>query len=73
MLYDGTGKIVLFTTNQIGQQFMFASDVRLKNFIDVAGGLYWSTSKGSPRVYGEYLSGYWQANALFPGEFRSWY
>jgi hypothetical protein len=54
-LYDGTGKIVLFTTNEIGQQFMFASEIPLKNFIDVAGGYYWSTSKGAPWVYGEYV------------------
>ena len=54
-LYNGTGNIVLFTPNQVGQQLMFASGLHLKNFIDVATGYYWNTSKDTPWIYGQYL------------------
>ena len=54
-LYNGTGNIVLFTPNQVGQQLMFASGLHLKNFIDVSAGYYWNTSKDSPWIYGQYL------------------
>jgi hypothetical protein len=54
-LYNGTGNIVLFTPNQIGQQLMFASGLQLKNFIDVSAGYYWNTSKDSPWIYGQFL------------------
>jgi 4-amino-4-deoxy-L-arabinose transferase-like glycosyltransferase len=54
-LYNGTGNIVLFTPNQVGQQLMFASGLRLNRFIDVAAGYYWNTSKDTPWIYGQYL------------------
>ncbi|MGB6530836.1 MAG: hypothetical protein WBF33_22240 [Candidatus Nitrosopolaris sp.] len=54
-LYNGTGNIVLFTPNQVGQQLMFASGLHLKNFIDVATCYYWNTSKDTPWIYGQYL------------------
>jgi hypothetical protein len=54
-LYNNRGHILLFTTVQNGEEIVLESGIPLKNFIDLASGSYWSISKKSPWVYGNYL------------------
>jgi hypothetical protein len=53
--YEG-GNIVLLATSDSGNRIIFsASNVAVKNFIDVTSGHYWQTSKEFPWVYGKYV------------------